>query len=224
MAKKPDYRMLEQGFGLVHGLGDEFVQAVKRKQVPVEAIHRLVTPSGRATIDKMVDVVLAEWQAEQPQPKCPIADPDAHYRLHVFYAPLPSLAQLKEEFGENNVSNLFDGRPWEKHASCEKMDETPGERDFLVKYWSRETESEATILEMDALGYRPATHQEAYEFQKAHPDPQRQFPIVALGSFALHGDLQYVAVLDSGSAGRVLGYDWFDGRWHARYRFLFVRK
>jgi len=44
------------------------------------------------------------------------------------------------------------------------MDETPGDRIFLVKHFEYMTESEANIAEMDKLGYRPAIHLEAYEF------------------------------------------------------------
>ncbi|MBI2475325.1 hypothetical protein HYV69_02770 [Candidatus Uhrbacteria bacterium] len=93
-----------------------------------------------------------------------------------------------------------------------------------MKHFNREIMSEDAIAEMDKLGYRPATHIETYSFQKARPDLQRQFWIVALGSFALRGDGKYVAVLGSDSVGRIFGDSWFGNGWLADVRFLFVRK
>ncbi|MFH1973648.1 MAG: hypothetical protein ABIK13_03535, partial [Patescibacteria group bacterium] len=86
------------------------------------------------------------------------------------------------------------------------------------------TESEANIAEMDTLGYRPATHLEAYAFAKANPELQRQFWIVALGSSTLDGDLRSVAVLDGVSGRRILDSNWFGIVWISDDRFLFVRK
>ena len=148
---------------------------------------------------------------------------EGEYLIPVTYT-LPSKADLEKEYGKGNVSDLFDGRPFQKHASCEGMDETPGDKVFLVKHFGRETESEANIAEMDKLGYRPATHLEAYAFAKAQPELQRQFWIVALGSFAVLVDDRYVAMLRSVSSGRIFGLSWFVSRWNSDYRFLFVRK
>lgn len=148
---------------------------------------------------------------------------EGEYRVFFSNAPLPSNAALEEEFGKGYVSDIFDGRPFQNHASCVNMDVTPGEKIFLVKHFGQETQSEANIAEMDAL-YRPATHLEAYEFQKAHPELQRQFWIVALGSFAVDGVSQCVAMLRADGGRRVFGSDWFGSRWSAGGRFLFVRK
>jgi len=146
------------------------------------------------------------------------------YLVPVSYTPLPSFSELEHEFGQGNVSNIFDGRPFKNHASCVGVDETSGDKIFLVKHFGREAESEDNIVEMDKLGYRPATHIEACAFQKKNPDLQRHFYIVALGSFAMDGDVQFVAVLRSYSGGRVFGDNWFGSRWSADDRFLFVRK
>jgi hypothetical protein len=66
MGKRTDYNALRKGFGLSRGLGEEFVQACERNDVPIEAIHRLVTPDGRATVDGIAQRILADWEAEQP--------------------------------------------------------------------------------------------------------------------------------------------------------------
>jgi hypothetical protein len=156
--------------------------------------------------------------------------PPDHYRVPVSYEML-SRTELGGEFsGEGSVSVLFDGRPWKKHAACVGIDETPGNRVFFVKHFNRvfnnEREIEDAIAEMGRQGYRPATHHEAIAFAKTHPEPQWQFWIVALGSFALcvTGGYRYVAVLGADGGRRLLTGFWFDDRWSSDYRFLFVRK
>lgn len=146
------------------------------------------------------------------------------YLVPVSYAPLPSFADLEKEFGNICVSNLFDGREWKDHSSCVGIDKTPCDAVFLVKHFDRETGSEDNITEMDKLGYRPATHIEAYEFQRKHPELQRQFRIVALGSFAMDDVRRCVAVLSGNSDRRIFGNDWVGSRWSAGFRFLFVRR
>ena len=151
---------------------------------------------------------------------------DGEYLVPVDYGPNPSKTDLEQnEFsGEGSVSVIFDGRSWEKHRSCIDMDETNGDRAMLVKHFDREIESEVAIAEMDKEGYRPATEKEARAFAKAHPELQRQWWIVALGSFAMRGDDLCVAVLGSGSGRRCLDDRWFGNGWHRSRRFLFVRK
>ncbi len=133
---------------------------------------------------------------------------------------------LERNFSLCGVSFMFKGhRSWRQHRSYVKIDETPGERIMLVKHFNRETESEANVVEMDKLGYRPANHVEAYVFAQSHPDLQRRFSIVALGSSTMFGCRQYVAVLKTNIFDdRVFTVDCFESMWKANDRFLFVRK
>lgn len=134
---------------------------------------------------------------------------------------------LEAEFSKNGVSELFFGsHEWFFHSSCVDIDQNPGERIMLVKHFGWLIESEDAIAEMDKQGYRPATHLEAYAFAKANPDLQRQFWILALGSFALDGDGvgRAVASLFDFADKRIFGLDWFGLGWRFDGRFLFVRK
>ena len=150
---------------------------------------------------------------------------DGEYLVHVGYTMPQDKAMLEAEFSTGGVSELFYGNyEWQNHSSCAEIDQTPGDRVMLVKCFERSMTSEDAIVEMDKLGYRPATHLEAYAFAKANPDLQRQFWIVALGSSTVSGGRRWVAMLDSGSDGRFLGHDWFDREWSSVSRFLFVRK
>jgi hypothetical protein len=147
------------------------------------------------------------------------------YLVPVAYDMPRDKGKLEAEFSKDGVSDLFYGNyEWQPHSSCAEIDQTPGNRVMLVKHFGRYTESEANIASMDKLGYRPATHLEAYAFAKANPELQRQFWIVALGSSAVRGDDRDVAVLYSDSDRRILGNSWFDSGWNSDDRFLFVRK
>jgi hypothetical protein len=79
--KRVDYATLRMGFGLSRGLGEEFIQACERNNVSIEAIHRLVTPKGRSTMDEIACRILTDWQAEQPKSiKMPEAQDGHPYR------------------------------------------------------------------------------------------------------------------------------------------------
>lgn len=150
---------------------------------------------------------------------------DGEYRVPVDYAPLPGQKELEREFfGDGSVSVIFDGRPFQKHASCVNMDETSGDRIMFVKHFDRKIESEQAIAEMDVQGYRPATEKEARAFAKAYPELLREVWIVALGSLAADDSNQCVAVLCGASGRRSFGGDWFDRKWARTYHFLFVCK
>jgi len=147
------------------------------------------------------------------------------YLVSVGYDMPRDKGKLESEFSKDGVSELFYGNyEWQPHSSCAEIDQTPGNRVMLLKHFGRNTESEANIAEMDKLGYRPATHLEAYAFAKANPELQRQFWIVALGSSPVRGGRRGVAVLRSGSGRRILGGGWFGRGWCSGDRFLFVRK
>ena len=92
-------------------------------------------------------------------------------------------------------------------------------------YFNRNISSEAAISEMDKAGYRPATLAELLALGEAHPELQRQFPIVALGSvWRDTRDDRRVPVLDFGGNERRLSLRWFDYGWPGRCRFLGARK
>lgn len=148
------------------------------------------------------------------------------YIIPVDYGPNPSKTQLElEEFsGEGTVSEMFDGRPWNKHCSCTSMDETNAKRTMSLFWFDDYMESADVITCINSKGFRPATEKEARAFAKACPDEQREFSIVALGAFAIRDARQHVAVLYGDVEGRYLRSGWVGHKWSQRYRFLAVRK
>lgn len=146
-----------------------------------------------------------------------------HYFVPVSYAPLSPVSELRNEFGAGSVSVIFDGRPWQKHPSCAQMDETDGERVMLVKHFGKEMASEQAIAWGEEHGYRPATEKEAVAFARANPDLQRNFWIIALGSFALDDIHLCVTALRGDDSRRILGGHWFGDNLSANDGILFVR-
>ena len=92
-------------------------------------------------------------------------------------------------------------------------------------HFDRNINSKEAIKEMDSDGCRPAILMELLALGATHPELQRQFPVVALGSVWRDSDgNRRVPVLDVGDSGRQLDLGYFDSGWSASYRFLGVRK
>ncbi len=92
-------------------------------------------------------------------------------------------------------------------------------------HFDRSISNKDAISEMDKAGYCPATLAELFALGEAHPELQKEFPIVALGSvWRPAGDDRYVPVLLFDGNERRLFLSWFGGDWGDVCRFLGVRK
>ncbi len=134
------------------------------------------------------------------------------FTVLVTYAKLPGIEALHKKFPGREVPLLYDGRTWTRHASCATIDETPGEREFIVADIPAEFRKqrvcsiENTLAEyLDRLGYRYAIETEAVEFADAQSDVLRENWIFALGSSASYRVDRQVAELDALPGGSVLG-------------------
>jgi len=76
---------------------------------------------------------------------------------------------------------------------------------------------------LDELGFRAAILPELFAFGETHPEVQREFPIVALGSIA-NVDGKRVPYIDRLYKERELYLGRFEFKWHDRCRFAAVRK
>ncbi|MCR4256230.1 MAG: hypothetical protein NUW08_00830 [Candidatus Uhrbacteria bacterium] len=242
MAKK-NVSEIERGVGYFMGVITNLMDIVREQEIPFEAIYRLATPAGRKTLESMAHIAWADWQAEQPKPSLQTGSsyrggpadalPPHHYRIHVSYTQLPGVAALEPKFsGKGSVSSLFDGRPWKRHSSCAKIDETPGERifrlaevpeEFLGKR-IRDCEDELADY-FDKLGERFVIETEAVEFADEDPEAQRKNWILALGSSALFdGGNRCVTMLYAYDRDRFLDDDWVGDVLDDGGRLLLVRK
>lgn len=100
MGKRIGYGMLKQGFGIFCRLSEEIIQICEARNVPIEAIHRLMTPKRHATMEALAERILADWQAEQPKLVTnTILVPDL--------APADLVAQAEKKIGLNYLDPSF---------------------------------------------------------------------------------------------------------------------
>ncbi len=90
---------------------------------------------------------------------------------------------------------------------------------------NRDASTDEALRYLEAEGLRPATLEELLALGEKHPDLQRDFPIIALGSVWQYscGDRR-VPCLGRGVAGRILYLGWIEGGWGGFCRFAAVRK
>lgn len=94
----------------------------------------------------------------------------------------------------------------------------------LVHY-ERNMSSEAVLADLDQKGLRSTTLPELLAFGAKYPEVQRQYPVIALGSFWQHPcGLHGVPCLGRDGRRREVGVNWFEDGWGGGYRFLAVCK
>ena len=248
MGKRTDYATLRQGFGLARGLSDEFIQACERVNPPIEAIHRLVTPNGRVTMDEIVRRAVADWQAdlsavasakaEQPKPagqdagdplpsnghpyrSVPTNPDNAPFSALVVYVQ-PEFEELKRRFPAY-VNPEYKGKRFDPIERCKAVSKENREVAFEYVHMDRDASTDEVLAEMDRNGLRPALYEELLGFAEKYPDEQKKYPIVALGSEAGVDGVRRVAYLWDNDRGRLLGLPWLGRDWRGSYRFLAVR-
>lgn len=103
--------------------------------------------------------------------------------------------------------------------------EGEAEVEAVLVHLDRVASDEEVLAEMERLGLRPATMDELNAFGEQHPDRQREYPIIALGSvWAGRDGRRLVGCLWEGGLGRGLRLVWLGDGWRAYCRFLAVRK
>lgn len=96
---------------------------------------------------------------------------------------------------------------------------------FELVHLNKSASSEEVLLHMEKNNLRPATLAELLAFGAKYPEIQREFPIVALGSFWINGDgIRLVLYLGKDNSKRFFNLYWFDRDWSGDWRFLAVRK
>lgn len=97
--------------------------------------------------------------------------------------------------------------------------------EILLVHFGKDMESNDVLSELGKLGLRPATLPELLAFGETHPEIQREFPIIALGSVWQNRDgSRHVPYLGGWCGGRELFLIWFGDRWSGDCRFAAVRK
>lgn len=92
-------------------------------------------------------------------------------------------------------------------------------------HFDRGISTKDALKEIQKRGLEPAGIEHLLALGVKHPDLQREFSIVALGSVWRHSlGFRRVSYLWDGGGVRKLRLDWDDGGWLGNYRFLAVRK
>jgi hypothetical protein len=161
-----------------------------------------------------IDVALKGLQAlieggELPTRESPPLLEGKHYRIHVDYSKPTDFEALEQMFsGKHSVSRVLKRLDWIDH---ETIDETPGERDFLVVQVPSEFIVTRDVIDNTPLlreadiyqereeglrkyfeckGYRFANLVEAIKFSQAQPHLQRAHRIFPLGTSVCDGNGQ----------------------------------
>lgn len=153
--------------------------------------------------------------------------------------------KLRQQIAKLLVTNLGEGYPLDvfghsidelvKQGNYDWANDSINDRNFkademhqtevFLKHFGQSMSTEAVLKALDADGLRPATMSELLEFGIRYPELQRQFPIVALGSFWQSPDgNRFVGCLFYCVGQRRLLLRWLDHDWHGNYRFAAVRK
>lgn len=215
MPKRIDYDRLRQGFDQARTLGEGFILAVERNGVPMEAISRLVTPRGQATMDEIARLIKDDWFYDQPQSKKKAASDILWIgEVTVDYGRRLSRKELHGQWFDWANSRYFKWVPESgEHLlrvselrSVRKDTPTTGAQTARYGYvnLNRSVTDEQALAEIAKRRVIPATDLEAIFFGRQFPDEFQKRPIVGLGSFFPEHDLHLSVVLGGGGRGRRL--------------------
>lgn len=99
------------------------------------------------------------------------------------------------------------------------------ETELVFVHFNRDIGSEAAIKELEQMGLVPCKIEHLLALGAKHPDLQREYPIICLGSSWVVSDgRRGVPCLSYWFAGRRLRLRWFDREWARYCRFAAVRK
>lgn len=131
--------------------------------------------------------------------------------------------------GYDWVNDYYEGLTWGdwKEPDGETPAQFPSrgkvETEVVLVHLDRYAETSEVLAELESRGLRPANVAELVSFGIDHPEVQREFPVVELGSIWVGPDgHRYVAYLWSRSDRRYLDLRWYDGQWPPLDRFLAV--
>lgn len=205
MAKK-DVSAVVSGMGLAMSIVTALVEKARKLGCSDEDIHRLATPDGETVLEKMAELMVQAKKAVENI-----------FRLLVNYD-LKVEAMVKEgKYDWKNNDINAKNFPTERAGQCEI--------ELKLFHFNKAMTSEDVIKEMDKQGYRPAELSELLALGAKHPDEQRKYPIIALGSVWRYWyGSRGVAYLRLDDSGRELRLYCFDDGWHEDCRFAAVRK
>lgn len=182
------------------------LEKVKTRGYSEDDILRVVDAQGDGLLEKFADVMADA--ARKPRETFPVL---VNYDL--------SVADAIEagDYQAVNGSITSENFPSSRHGQAElEID--------LVRFEQRMT-SEDVLRELEAEGLRAVELPELLAFGAAHPNAQRKFSVVGLGSvWQDRKGYRNVPCLYEASEGRYLDLHWWNDGWYSYSRFAAVRK
>lgn len=218
MAKK-NISDIEKGVGFVGGFLPAIMDMLRERNVPFEAMHRLVTAEGRATLAKLVAVIEADWRAGQPAPAAPPKPPEpepeptiTEYDLTVDYRKTVEQMLKAGEYDGYVDPNITTGNfPVEGTGVVR--------RKAKLVHFGKDMSDAAVDAWCEARGKRRGTALEQLAIGAAYKSLQREFPIVS-GQAAQVSGHRVVVYLSGRGAVRDADLGWTGYGWNRGCRFL----
>jgi len=222
---KKDKSAIVSGAGFLASFWLAFERAVKEHGGTEEDLHRLGTEDGRETIRQMAELAVAVGKPAEEE-----EDELQRLTVTVNYIPPLEAGEDPEEFDLLQAMIAEGNYDWVNSDITSEHFPIEGEGQVEVElhliHLNRVATGDEVLTELDKRNLRPATIEDLLALGAIHPDLQRDFPIVAVGSVWRRPDgHRYVPCLCGHWDGRRdLGLDWIGFRWDGDCRFLAVGK
>ncbi len=205
---------LVRGAGMAASVWQKFEDAVERNHGLTEDLHLLAQPEGDSIIDNVAKQLVAVGAMQRDAYVVPVDYGLSH--------------QQQIEAGKFDWIAGYDGKLIRKNPTEHLYSVPTGtiEQRVTLVHLNRHAKRLEIIAEMDKLNVRPVLSPEFLALTKVHPDLQRKFPLVCLGSVWVDSDGRRDVLCAFGSSGRRnLDVSWGDiGGWDDGCRFPAVRK
>ncbi len=206
MAKNKDVEPMISATGFIAAFITGLLTEVKSLGGTAEDVHRLVNPEGKMLIKQIAQLIV-----------------DAGKKVNQSFSVTFDMALVMADMVKAGNYNYANPNITSENFPLDAEGKT--EDEVFILHFDRTITSEQAIAEMDKKGLRPATITHALAFGAQHPEEQRKYPIIFLGSSWVDSDgRRRVPCLDVGGDKRRLDLDWFSYGWLASCRFAAVRK
>ncbi|MBI3589296.1 MAG: hypothetical protein HY093_02685 [Candidatus Liptonbacteria bacterium] len=193
------------GAGLITGFWSALEKARQKRGISDADFHAAVTEES-PLIERFAEMIL-----ESSKPKFPTYTLSINYDRSV----ADGIAAGKYDWVNSDIT--------QDHFPSKRND--TAEVGVQLVHFERDMTTDDVLCELDKLGLRPAELPELLALGEKHPDLQREFPVVALGSRWLHSHGRWlVPALARHDAERALRLRWVDVGWGGIYRFAAVSK
>lgn len=204
---------LVRGAGMAASVWQKFEDAVERNHGLTEDLHLLAQPEGDSIINNVAKQLVMVGAMQRNA-----------YVVSVNYD-LAHDAQIEE--AKFDWVTDYDGNLIRKNPTEHLYPVPTGivEQRITLVHLGRDAKQPEIIAEMDKLNVRPVLSPEFLALTKAHPDLQRKFPLVGLGSVWVDsGRYRNVLYAYEYSDERRLNMGCDGGEWSERCRFPAVCK